>query len=196
MKRLFDIFSSFFGIVVLFPIFFVIISIILITMPGPIFFRQFRVGKNQKLFKLNKFRTMTVLKGADKGHFDAGDKSRITSFGKILRKTKMDELPQLFNVFIGDMSIVGPRPEVKKWTQVYPDKWEIVLSVKPGITDNASIHFRNEESILSKSTNPEDTYRNEILPIKLDYYISYVNKRSFFGDILIIFKTLLKIISK
>lgn len=196
MKRLFDIFSSFIGIVVLLPVFFVIIMAVLVTMPGPIFFRQIRVGKNQKLFKLNKFRTMTVQKGADYGHFDAGKNNRITSLGKILRKSKLDELPQLFNVLVGDMSIVGPRPEVQKWTKVYPHKWEIVLTVKPGITDNASIHFRNEEVILAKSLNPEDTYRNEILPIKLDYYISYVSKHSFFGDIIIIIKTMLKILTK
>lgn len=165
-------------------------------MPGPILFRQIRVGKNRKNFKLYKFRTMRVKKGAEGGEFSAGDRSRITPLGSFLRKNKLDELPQLINVFIGDMSIVGPRPEVQKWTEIYKEKWDIVLSVKPGITDNASIEFRNEEDILNKASNPIETYEKEILPIKLDYYTSYVNNNSFINDIHIIFKTLLKIIIK
>jgi lipopolysaccharide/colanic/teichoic acid biosynthesis glycosyltransferase len=116
--------------------------------------------------------------------------------GKILRKTKLDELPQLINVIKGDMSLVGPRPEVKKWTDVYPEKWAIVHRVKPGITDNASIEFRNEEEILSQSSNPEETYRNIILPHKLELYINYVHHHSFFGDLMIIIRTIQTIIIK
>lgn len=196
MKRLFDITASFLGLILLSPFLITISFLITLTMPGPILFRQQRVGKNRKLFKLNKFRSMSVKKGSEKGHFDVGDKSRITKFGRILRKFKLDELPQLFNVLVGDMSLVGPRPEVKKWTEIYPEKWDIVLKVKPGITDNASIFFRNEEEILANSCSPEKTYELEILPKKLDYYIDYVKNNSFWGDIKIILRTFHIIITK
>jgi lipopolysaccharide/colanic/teichoic acid biosynthesis glycosyltransferase len=160
-----------------------------IAMPGPVFFIQKRVGKNGKGFKLIKFRTMKVASGKERGSFDAGDTSRITPLGVFLRKYKLDELPQLLNVFLGNMSFVGPRPEVKQWTLVHPEKWKIVHSVKPGITDNASIEFRNEEIILSQSLDPIKTYEEVILPRKLELYIEYVNTRSFWGDIGIILKT-------
>jgi lipopolysaccharide/colanic/teichoic acid biosynthesis glycosyltransferase len=153
-------------------------------------FIQKRIGIDGISFSLLKFRTMRVEKDTEKGSFHAGDVSRITPIGKILRKTKLDELPQLFNVLKGDMSIVGPRPEVDKWTKIYPEKWSIVHKVKPGITDNASILFRNEEVILKNSPNPEETYKNEILPKKLDLYIDYVNNHSFLGDMKIILKTI------
>ena len=139
---------------------------------------------------------MRVLKEATKGSFDAGNSSRITPLGRFLRKYKLDELPQLFNVLKCEMSIVGPRPEVKQWTEVYPEKWQIVHAVKPGITDYASIEFRNEEELLAKSDDAVKTYREEILPRKLDLYIDYVNNQSFLGDIKIIIKTLKVIIFK
>lgn len=195
MKRFFDIIASLIGLILLLPFLLMISVLIFLTMPGPILFRQQRVGKNRRLFKLNKFRSMSVKKGSDKGQFDVGDKSRITKIGRIIRKFKLDELPQLFNVLAGDMSLVGPRPEVQKWTEVYPEKWDTVLKVRPGITDNASIIFRNEEEILACSTNPEQTYEYEILPTKLEYYIDYVNNNSFWGDISIIFRTFYKIIA-
>lgn len=132
---------------------------------------------------------MKVASGKERGSFDAGDTSRITPLGVLLRKYKLDELPQLLNVLIGDMSFVGPRPEVKQWTSVYPEKWNIVHSVKPGITDNASIEFRNEEMILANAVDPLGTYKEVILPRKLDLYIEYVQNRSFLGDIGIIFRT-------
>ena len=159
-------------------------------MPGPIFFIQQRVGKKGKSFNLIKFRTMKVASGKSTGSFDAGDTSRITPVGFFLRKYKLDELPQLLNVFLGEMSFVGPRPEVKQWTLVYPEKWKVVHSVKPGITDNASIEFRNEELILAESEDPLKTYEEVILPRKLDLYIDYVQARSFWGDITIILKTI------
>lgn len=171
------------------PVFVLIIIFIWISMPGPILFRQKRVGLNGKFFVFNKFRSMKVLDEATFGRFDAGDSSRITPIGRFLRKTKFDELAQLINVLLGDMSIVGPRPEVKQWTEVYPEKWKIVHTVKPGITDNASIEFRNEEEILAKSNDPIKTYKEEILPRKLDLYIEYVNNHSFIGDMKIILKT-------
>ena len=159
-------------------------------MSWPIFYEQIRIGKNGKEFKMFKYRTMTLDPAKQESDHTIESKSRITSLGKILRRTKIDELPQLFNVLLGDMAIVGPRPEVKKWTEVYPEKWEIVLSVKPGITDNASIEYRNEEELLSESKDTEQTYRDVILPRKLDIYINYVNSRTFWGDILIILRTI------
>ena len=165
-------------------------------MPGPIFFIQTRIGKGGKGFRLLKFRTMLVKPQTSEGSFDAGDQSRITALGKILRKTKLDEIPQLINVLKGDMSLVGPRPEVKKWTVVYPEQWAIVHQVLPGITDNASIEFRNEEELLAQSSNPEETYRNVILPRKLELYINYVNHHSFWGDLMIIIRTIQSVILK
>jgi len=165
-------------------------------MPGPIFFIQTRIGKGGKGFRLLKFRTMLVKPQTPEGSFDAGDQSRITALGKILRKTKLDEIPQLINVLKGDMSLVGPRPEVKKWTVVYPEQWAIVHQVLPGITDNASIEFRNEEELLAQSSNPEESYRNVILPRKLELYINYVNHHSFWGDLMIIIRTIQSVILK
>ena len=130
------------------------------------------------------------------GSFDLGDASRVTPLGSLLRATKLDELPQLFNVLIGQISLVGPRPEVEKWTSIYPEKWKIVHRVRPGITDNASIIYRNEEDILKKSSDPEKLYREGILPQKLDLYIQYVNHNTLLGDISIIFKTIRAIIFK
>ena len=159
-------------------------------MSWPIFFIQERVGLNGSLFKLYKFRTMVISGSSTSGSFEAGVSSRITPIGKLLRKTKLDEIPQLINVLKGDMSIVGPRPEVKQWTEIYPKKWKIVHSVKPGISDNASIEFRNEEEILARSDDPLKTYRDVILPRKLELYIDYVNNRSLCGDLKIIYKTI------
>jgi lipopolysaccharide/colanic/teichoic acid biosynthesis glycosyltransferase len=196
VREIFDSIMAIIALCIAAPLLLIITLLISLTMPGPILFRQLRVGKKGKLFRLNKFRTMKVLKEAEKGSFDVGNSSRITSLGRFLRRTKIDELPQLFNVLIGDMAIVGPRPEVKQWTEIYPEKWAIVHKVKPGITDNASILFRNEEEILAKSSNPTETYRNEILPKKLDLYIDYVNNQSLFGDLKIILRTIYTVIAK
>ncbi len=189
MKRFFDLVLSSLVLIVLLPFLLFVALMILLDSGFPVFFVQERVGLNGKSFSLYKFRTMSLLAGSEKGSFDAGNSSRVTRIGKWLRRTKIDEWPQFFNVLKGDMSIVGPRPEVKKWTAVYPLRWEVVHKVKPGITDNASLLFRNEEEILSASPSPEKTYRDEILPAKLDLYIKYVNRHSFFTDISIILKT-------
>jgi len=196
LKRIFDFFSSFVGILILFPLLILLVLINKVASNGPAFFVQTRVGRKGKPFKVIKLRTMTVMKDASKGSFDAGDRSRIPPVGRFLRKTKLDELPQLFNVLKGDMSLVGPRPEVEQWTRVYPEKWAIVHSVRPGITDYASIHFRNEEEILAASANPHETYKNEILPRKLALNIEYVNNQSFLEDIKIVFKTIFTVIVK
>lgn len=161
---------------------------------GTVFFRQKRIGKDGKPFRIYKFRTMKELENKNSNEFEPGNISRITSIGKILRKTKLDELPQLINVLKGEMSIVGPRPEVVKWTDFYPEKWQIILSVKPGITDNSSIAFSDEEAMLSKSDDPEATYRDQILPQKLNLNIEYVNKNTISGDLIIILNTLKRLI--
>jgi lipopolysaccharide/colanic/teichoic acid biosynthesis glycosyltransferase len=194
MKRLFDFTTALVGLVLLFPLLMVICFLIKITQKGPIFFKQKRVGRGGKIFVLYKFRSMKVLESAKEGFFEPGNISRITSLGKLLRKTKLDELPQLINVLKGEMSLVGPRPEVEKWVAVYPERWENVFSVKPGMTDKASIIYRNEESILKGSENPEKTYEETILPRKLEIYEDYVENNSFFGDLKLIFKTLFAIL--
>lgn len=196
MKRVFDIVVSCLGLLVLFFPMLIVCMLIKLLMPGPVLFIQERVGKNRKIFKLYKFRTMKIKMNSEKGSFDPGDKSRITPLGALLRKFKIDELPQLINVFKGDMSFVGPRPEVYSWTTVYPDVWDKVLTVRPGITDNASIYFRDEETILANSSNPTHTYKHEILPKKLKFNIDYVNNISIYSDLIIILKTLKAIILK
>jgi len=196
MKPLFDRLFSFLGLLLFSLPFFFIALLIKVLMPGPVFFIQQRIGKQGRPFRLIKFRTMKVASGKTSGSFDAGDNSRITPLGRFLRKTKLDELPQLINVLKGEMSFVGPRPEVKQWTEVYPEKWKIVHSVKPGITDNDAIEFRNEEEILAKSSDPIKAYKEEILPRKLDLYIDYVNNRSGWGDLIIIYKTIKVVILK
>jgi len=196
LKRAFDIFSSAFLLIFLLPIEITIALIIYIEDRESVLFKQKRIGMNQKPFILYKFRSMSSNKISANGSFDADDQSRVTRIGKVLRKTKLDELPQLFNVLIGDMSLVGPRPEVKKWVDIYPQQWAFVLSVKPGITDNAAILYRNEEEILAKVMNPEIHYKEIILPQKLNLYKDYILNHSFAGDILIIFRTLYSIIKK
>lgn len=190
LKRIFDIIISITCLVIFSPIFILVAVIIAVFDNRPVLFSQERVGLHGSIFLLNKFRTMIVQQKSTSGSFDAGDKSRITKTGSFLRKTKLDELPQLWNVLIGDMSIVGPRPEVQKWVDAYPDRWAKVLMIKPGITDPASIHYRNEEELLAKADDPEAYYRKHILPHKLDLYEEYVRTRSFCGDIYLIVKTI------
>ena len=189
-KRLFDIVVSFTGFCFLIPVFLVIMLLIVIFEGGTPFFIQERVGRAGKRFRLFKFRTMKPAGGEKNSHFEAGDVSRITTLGKTLRKTKLDELPQLLNVIKGDMSLVGPRPEVLEWTLVYPDKWKSVHRLRPGITDYASLEFHDEEDILRSYKDPEQAYRDIILPRKLALYQEYVHNRTFGGDLKILFKTI------
>ena len=197
MKRLFDFITSFFGLILLAPIFVLIALWIKIDSRGPIFFRQERVGFQGEGFRIHKFRTM-VLDAEKKGkQITVGADSRITTVGSFLRKYKLDEIPQLIDVLAGDMSLVGPRPEVSKYIDCYSDDEKFdVLSVKPGITDNASIEFRDESELLASSKDPEAAYINEVLPKKIALYRKYVRGRSFFGDVVIIFKTIFLIIKK
>jgi lipopolysaccharide/colanic/teichoic acid biosynthesis glycosyltransferase len=190
MKRLFDFVSSLCGILILLPLFVILAFAVVIDTGFPVFFLQKRVGLYGRPFYIYKFRTMTLQKDASQGSFDAGDSRRVTPVGRVLRRTKLDELPQLWNVLRGDMSLVGPRPEVQKWVDVYPERWSRVLSLRPGITDNASLEFRNEEELLAASSNPEKTYSDEVLPRKLDLYEDYVQNHSLAGDIRIIFRTI------
>jgi lipopolysaccharide/colanic/teichoic acid biosynthesis glycosyltransferase len=190
LKRLFDIIASSFALIALLPILFLVALCIILFDGWPVFFRQVRVGKFGSGFILIKFRTMSVNQDSGHGAFDAGDTSRITHMGGFLRKTKLDELPQLWNVLKGEMSIVGPRPEVRKWVEAYPVRWEKVLSVRPGITDPASIVYRDEEELLAAADYPEDIYRHLILPHKLDLYEKYIDTSTFWGDLGIILKTI------
>ena len=193
LKRIFDFTVSLASLILLSPFFILIMAGIIIFDSRPVLFRQMRVGMNGSDFLLNKFRTMRVVREAASGTFDAGDTSRITKIGAFLRKTKLDELPQLWNVFKGDMSLVGPRPEVRKWVDAYPERWANVLTVKPGITDPASIYYRNEEKLLAQADDPVACYRDQILPHKLDLYEEYVRTRTFWGDIYLIFKTIMRV---
>ena len=195
IKRGIDILFSLIGLICLFPFFIFISFFIFITSKGGVFFVQLRVGKNNKDFKLYKFRTM-FLNSDNKGLLTVGNNDkRITKLGYYLRKNKLDELPQLINVLNGTMSIVGPRPEVRKYVNLYNSEQKSILDVKPGITDFASLMYYNENEILANSVNPEQTYINEIMPIKLELNKQYINEMSLFTDLKIIFKTFIKLIN-
>ena len=195
LKSLFDIFFSLLGLIILATIFLIIAILILVDSRGGLFYKQLRVGYNNTDFKLFKFRTMEA--GADtKGLITVGSRdSRVTLIGYYLRKYKIDELPQLFNVLIGDMSLVGPRPEVRKYVNMYTKNQLRVLSVKPGITDYASIEYSNENEVLGKVNNPDELYITEIMPAKLALNVKYIDEKNTFKDISIILRTLFKIVS-
>ncbi len=193
IKRMFDVLVSTMILVATSPLLLIVAVAVRLSSRGPILFRQARVGFGGKDFILLKFRSMTVRTGSEQGSFDAGNTSRITRVGAVIRKSKLDELPQLWNVIVGDMSLVGPRPEVRKWVDVDPDQWAYVHTVKPGITDPASIIYRNEEELLAASADPELTYRNEILPRKLALYRTYVDTQTFWGDVRILLQTVLAV---
>lgn len=195
IKRGIDILFSLIGLICLFPFFIFISFFIFITSKGGVFFVQLRVGKNNKDFKLYKFRTM-FLNSDNKGLLTVGNNDeRITKLGYYLRKNKLDELPQLINVLNGTMSLVGPRPEVRRYVNLYNSEQKSILDVKPGITDFASIMYFNENEILANSVNPEQTYINEIMPIKLELNKQYINEMSLLTDLKIIFKTFIKLIN-
>ena len=194
MIRFFDFILSLVGLVVLAPIFIVLAIWIKIDSKGPVFYKQVRVGQNGIDFGLFKFRSMVV--DADKkGLITVGGRDpRITRSGYFIRKYKLDELPQLINVLVGDMSLVGPRPEVRKYVDLYTDEQQKVLSVKPGITDYASIEYMDENEILGKSSDPEKTYIEEIMPEKIKYNMKYIQNKNVSEYFKIIFLTLLKIV--
>lgn len=191
-KRLFDVFFAAAGLILLAPLFALVSVWIKLDSPGPVMFRQIRVGRHGKTFRIHKFRTMVdnPAAGRESG-ITVGADPRITRSGRFLRKHKLDELAQLIDVLLGDMSLVGPRPEIPRFVEHYPeDVRRTVLSVRPGITDLASITFKDEAEILSRSSEPERTYVEEILPIKLGYCVRYAREHSLAGDVRIILSTL------
>ena len=194
-KRLFDLLASGIGLLVLAPVLLGIALAIKLESRGPVFFRQERVGRFGKTFRIHKFRTMVTDAERRGLQITVGADARVTRVGAVLRKYKLDELAQLIDVFLGDMSLVGPRPEVPRYVACYPSEArDIVLSVKPGITDRASIEYKDENEILGKAADPHKAYVDEVLPVKIRYYVDYVRNRSFWGDIRIIFATLLAIV--
>jgi lipopolysaccharide/colanic/teichoic acid biosynthesis glycosyltransferase len=194
VKRLTDILLSLVGLLILLPFFLVIAIVIALDSRGGVFFLQTRVGKNNKDFKLFKFRTMRV-DSESKGQLTIGGHDiRITKAGFFLRRYKLDELPQLLNVLLGDMSLVGPRPEVRKYVDMYTAEQLQVLSVKPGITDYASIKYADESELLAKAENPEQFYIQTVMPDKLAINLEYIKNRSFGVDMGILFKTIGKIL--
>lgn len=196
IKRLFDIVFAVLGLLALSPIFLIIALMIKISSLGSVFYRGVRVGKDGKLFKIFKFRTME--KDAEKHGIDstAANDPRLTKIGRFLREYKIDELPQLINILKGEMSFVGPRPQVKWATDLYSTEERIILTVRPGLTDYASLKFPNEEEILKGSQDPDKDYLQKIHPEKTRLQIEYVKNRSFWIDLKIIFKTIFTIIKK
>ena len=195
VKRTFDIIASSIGLILLSPLFMLISIAIKLESKGGIFYLQKRVGLNGREFDLIKFRSM--YENSDKkGLLTIGNDNRITKVGKFIRKYKLDELPQLINVLKGEMSIVGPRPEVKKYVELYTNEQKKVLTVKPGITEYASIEYRNENELLAKSQYPEKTYIEEIMPKKLQLNLQYIERKGIITDLKIILLTLEKIFIK
>ncbi len=194
LKRLLDIVGSATGIMLLLPLLIIIAVLVVIDSRGPIFFKQKRVGLNMIDFHLLKFRTMYVNNSSSSLLTIGKRDSRITHVGYWLRRYKLDELPQLINVLRGDMSLVGPRPEVRKYVNLYDDEQRYVLSIKPGITDWASVQFFNECELLEKADDPENYYIKNIIPIKINQNLKYVTQHDIFTDLKIIWLTLYKII--
>lgn len=196
MKRIFDIVASGLGLIVLSPLFLVLAIWIKADSRGPVFYRQTRVGRGNRDFRLFKFRSMRI--GSDRQGLITigGHDPRVTRSGYYIRKYKLDELPQLINVFLGDMSLVGPRPEVRKYVELYTPRQLHVLDVRPGITSLASIRYRNENDILAASDDPDRCYIEKVLPDKLKIDLEYVGKASFFYDIKLIFVTFWEILTK
>lgn len=190
MKRAFDLTAAALSVMLLLPLLAAIALWVKLDSPGPVLFRQLRVGRGGQLFEILKFRTMAAATDPRR-QLTVGRDPRITRAGHVLRKYKLDELPQLFNVVGGSMSLVGPRPEVPRYVACYPpDLRDLVLSVQPGVTDLAAILYKDESSILGQAADPERAYIETILPTKLEYYARYVRERSFWGDVRIIFRTL------
>ncbi|MCP1292070.1 sugar transferase [Chromobacterium sp. S0633] len=196
LKRGFDIVAAGLGLAALALPLLAVALWVKLDSPGPVFFRQVRVGRSGTLFRIHKFRTMQV-DTERHGLLTVGADARVTGAGRLLRKTKLDELPQLIDVLFGDMSLVGPRPEVPKYVAHYPDEVrDIVLSVRPGITDWASIKMIDENEILGRAEDPERAYIEQVLPEKLAYYVRYAESHSLAEDIRIIVATLMKIVSR
>jgi lipopolysaccharide/colanic/teichoic acid biosynthesis glycosyltransferase len=195
MKRAFDIIVSFLGLLVLCPLLLVVAIAIKLDSPGPIFFRQERIGRGFRVFSIFKFRTMMQGSTAEGQPITVGDDPRITRVGWFLRKTKIDELPQLINVLRGEMTFVGPRPEVPQYVKLFRQDYEEILKVRPGITDLASIKYRDEAAILGQSQNPEQEYVSHVLPEKIELAKEYIKHSSLLFDLRLIVRTLLSCFS-
>jgi lipopolysaccharide/colanic/teichoic acid biosynthesis glycosyltransferase len=196
LKRLFDIVFSLAGLIILSPVFIIVALAVACTSKGGVFYLQERVGRNNRNFKLYKFRTM--VKDSDvKGLLTIGGRDpRVTAVGYYLRKYKLDELPQLLNVLFGNMSLVGPRPEVRKYVDLYTEAQKQVLSVRPGITDYASLEYFSENEQLSRSADPEETYIKEVMPAKLALNKKYISEAGLITDLKLIFRTIARIFHK
>jgi lipopolysaccharide/colanic/teichoic acid biosynthesis glycosyltransferase len=192
-KRIFDVVTALLGIVVLAPLLLLVALLIKLDSPGPALFRQERMGKGFHPFRIYKFRTMVYDAPRRGGTITIGADPRITRLGWVLRKTKIDELPQLINVLRGEMSLVGPRPEVTPYVELFHEDYEEILTVLPGITDLASVKFRDEAEVLRRFEDPETAYVRHVLPEKITLAKEYVRRSSFFFDLALIFKTLLKL---
>lgn len=195
-KRVFDLLAAGAGLLMLSPLFLLMALWVRLDSPGPVFFRQVRVGRLGRTFRIHKFRTMRT--DAERhGQLTVGADARVTRAGRFLRKTKLDELPQLIDVVLGDMSLVGPRPEVPRYVEHYPaEVRDKVLGLRPGITDWASIRMIDENEILGRADDPERAYIEQVLPEKLAYYVRYADTHTLAGDVHIIIATLLKIVSR
>jgi len=193
IKRSFDFSVALLGLMILSPLLAAVAVLIKLTSPGPVFFRQVRVGRRFRQFEILKFRTMVADAPALGGQLTAGRDPRITPLGRLLRKTKVDELPQLINVLKGEMSFVGPRPEVPRYVEMFRRDYEELLQVRPGITDLASLKYRHESEILGQSGNAESTYTNEILPDKIALAKEYLHRSSLWFDLGLIFRTLFRL---
>jgi lipopolysaccharide/colanic/teichoic acid biosynthesis glycosyltransferase len=194
-KRWFDWLASGVGLVLLAPLLLVLAVWIKLDSPGPVFFRQERVGRGGKLFRIHKFRTMVTDAERHGLQITVGADARVTRLGQWLRKYKLDELPQLLDVCVGHMSLVGPRPEVPRYVACYPGGVrDLVLSVRPGMTDKASIEFKDENLILGRALDPHRAYVEEVMPIKLKYYVEYIETNSLLGDIQLILRTFVALI--
>lgn len=193
IKRGFDVLASLAGLVLLSPVLAVVALAIKLTSPGPVFFRQERVGRGFRRFEILKFRTMVPDAPKLGGQLTAGEDPRITRVGRLLRKIKLDELPQLINVLKGDMSFVGPRPEVPRYVEIFRDDYRELLTVRPGITDLASLKYRDESEVLGRSSDPETTYVEQVLPEKIALGKQYLRRSSLWFDVGLIFKTLFRL---
>jgi len=193
IKRGFDVLASLTGLVLLSPVLAVVALAIKLTSPGPVFFRQERVGRGFRRFEILKFRTMVPDAPKLGGQLTAGEDPRITRVGRLLRKIKLDELPQLINVLKGDMSFVGPRPEVPRYVEIFRDDYRELLTVRPGITDLASLKYRDESEVLGRSSDPETTYVEQVLPEKIALGKQYLRRSSLWFDVGLIFKTLFRL---
>jgi lipopolysaccharide/colanic/teichoic acid biosynthesis glycosyltransferase len=194
MKRVFDVIVAAGGLLLLTPILLLVSLLIKLDSPGPVFFTQERMGRKFRSFRIYKFRTMVPDAPRLGGKITAGADPRITRIGRYLRWTKVDELPQLLNVLKGDMSVVGPRPEVRQYVELFRSDYEEILQISPGITDLASVHYRHEAELLGRAENPEDRYVKEILPEKIKLAKEYLHRSSFFFDIAVLLKTFVAIV--